>query len=78
MPSSFHTPLVQLNAFMCDLLKQMYGTLAIYNLNAAFSLGLYDRIRGSYLDHAQCHVEWNHKDDDTVGGSSVTTIKVSL
>ena len=42
----------------------------------AFSLGLYDRIRGAYLDHSQCKVEWNSKDGVQVGGSTVITIQV--
>ncbi len=43
---------------------------------AAFSLGLYDRIRGSYLDHPRCKIEWNHNDNDTVGGSTVIAVQV--
>ncbi len=48
----------------------------MYSVCAAFSLGLYDRLRGSYLDHPHCKVEWNHADNDTVGGSTVVTIQV--
>ena len=42
-----------------------------------FSLGLYNRIRGSYLDHGQCRVEWNSEDGVPVGGSTVISVQVS-
>ena len=41
-----------------------------------FSLGLYDRIRGTYCDVSKCTVSWNHDNNAVVGGSSVTTINV--
>lgn len=41
-----------------------------------FSLGLYERMRGSYLDVEQSSLEWNHEDEAQVGSSSVLTIKL--
>ena len=49
----------------------------IYIIYIAFSLGLYERMRGTYLDVDKCVLEWNHENEAQVGVPSVVTIKVS-
>ena len=49
----------------------------LYIIYIAFSLGLYERMRGTYLDVNKCVLEWNHENEAQVGVPSVVTIKVS-
>ena len=45
-------------------------------MSVAFSLGLYERMRGTYLDVSRCVVEWNHENETQVGSPTVLTVKV--
>ena len=52
---------------------------SVLNFNfAEFSLNLYERFRGTYIDLDKCVLEWNHDDMAQVGGSSVLTVKVGV
>ena len=74
-PSTSSSPRSFFSSFSCNFLHfHLLSSLCL--LPTGFSLGLYERIRGTYLDLDQSWVEWNHDDYVEVGGSSVITIHV--
>ena len=74
-PSTSSPPRSFFSSFSCNFLHfHLLSSLCL--LPTGFSLGLYERIRGTYLDLDQSWVEWNHDDYVEVGGSSVITIHV--
>ena len=74
-PSTSSPPPFFFSSFSCNFLHfHLLSSLCL--LPTGFSLGLYERIRGTYLDLDQSWVEWNHDDYVEVGGSSVITIHV--
>ena len=48
------------------------------SLQRASGAGIIARLNGQYLDTTQCEVRWSHDDQQTVGRTTVATVKVVI